>query len=98
MFVKYSFLWKIGLSFFLYILQHPLARITCRSILACQWTVYKSTCKCKLGPSINGLVTEGNIKLCCRGSVLALFQSTTACKIDSKNTQDYIIYIPGMYS
>ena len=30
-----------------------------------------------LGPSINGLVTDGNTKLCCRGFILALFQSTT---------------------
>ena len=29
-----------------------------------------------LGPSINGLVTDGNTKLCCRGFILALFQST----------------------
>ena len=42
-----------------------------------------------LGPSINGLVTEGNTKLCCRGFVLALFQSTTAYKIDSEHIQDY---------
>ena len=42
-----------------------------------------------LGPSINGLVTDGNRKLCCRGFVLALFQSTTAYKIDSEDTGDY---------
>ena len=42
-----------------------------------------------LGPSINGLVTEGNSKLCCRGFVLALFQSTTVYKIDSEHIQDY---------
>ena len=44
-----------------------------------------------LGPSINGLVTEVNTKLCCRGFVLALFQSTTAYKIiiDSEHIQDY---------
>ena len=41
-----------------------------------------------LGPSINGLVTEGSSKLCCRGFVLALFQSTTAYKIDSEHIQD----------
>ena len=34
-----------------------------------------------LGPSINGLVTDGNTKLCCHGLVLALFQSTTAKKL-----------------
>ena len=43
----------------------------------------------KLGPSINGLVTDRNTKLCCRGFILALFQSTTANKIDSKNLRDY---------
>ena len=42
-----------------------------------------------LGPSINGLVTDRNTKLCCRGFILALFQSTTANKIDSEHTQDY---------
>ena len=42
-----------------------------------------------LGPSINGLVTDGNTKLCCRGFVLELFQSTTAGKIDSKHTRNY---------
>ena len=36
-----------------------------------------------LGLSINGLVTDGNTKLCCRGYILALFQSITANKIDS---------------
>ena len=41
-----------------------------------------------LGPSINGLVTDGNTKLCCRGFILALFQSTTANKIDSEHTRD----------
>ena len=30
-----------------------------------------------------GLVTDGNTQLCCRGFILALFQSTTANKIDS---------------
>ena len=43
------------------------------------------------GPSINGLVTDGNIKLCCRGFILTLFQSTTANKIDSEPTRDYKI-------
>ena len=41
-----------------------------------------------LGPSINGLVTDGNTKLCCRGFILALFQSTTANKINSEHTHD----------
>ena len=42
-----------------------------------------------LGPSIKGLVTDRNAKLCCRGFVLALFQSTTANKIDPEHTPDY---------
>ena len=41
-----------------------------------------------LGCSIKELVTEGNTKLCCRGFVLALFQSTTANKIDSEHSRD----------
>ena len=41
------------------------------------------TCS-ELGPSINGLVTDGNTKICCRGFILALFQSTTANKVDSE--------------
>ena len=41
-----------------------------------------------LGPSINGLVTVGNTKLCCKGFVLD--QSTTAYKIYSEHTQDYM--------
>ena len=44
-----------------------------------------------LGPSINRLVTDGNTKLCCQGLILALYQSTTANKIDSEHTQDYKI-------
>ena len=47
-----------------------------------------------LGPSINGLVTDGNTKLCCKGFVLALFQSTTAYKIDSEHTQDHTKLFP----
>ena len=43
----------------------------------------------KLGPSINRLVTGGNTKSCCRGFVLALFQSITANKIDSEQTREY---------
>ena len=43
-----------------------------------------------LGPSgIDRLVTDGSAKLCCRGFILALFQSTTANKIDSEQPQDY---------
>ena len=42
-----------------------------------------------LRPSINGLVTDGNTKLCCRGFILVLFQSTIANKIDSEHTRDY---------
>ena len=47
-----------------------------------------------LGPSINGLVTDGITKLCCRGFTLALFQSTRANKIDSEHTQDYKRLLP----
>ena len=43
----------------------------------------------KLRSSISGLVTDGNAKLCCQGFVLALFKSTTACKIDFKHTGQY---------
>ena len=43
-----------------------------------------------LGLSINGLVTDGNTKLCCRGFVLALFRSTTVFKIDSEHIRDYM--------
>ena len=48
----------------------------------------------KLGPSINGLVTDGNTKLCCCGFVLTQFQSTTANKIDSESTGDYTKLFP----
>ena len=37
---------------------------------------------------MNILVTDGFTKLCCRSFILALFQSTTANKIDSEHTQD----------
>ena len=47
-----------------------------------------------LGPSINGLVTEGNTKLCCRGFVLALFQRTTANKMDFEHTREYRRLLP----
>ena len=43
---------------------------------------------------INGLVTDGNTKLCCRGFILAPFQSTSANKIDSEHTQDYKRLLP----
>ena len=51
-----------------------------------------------VGPSINGLVTERNTKLCCQGFVLVLFQSTTPYKIDSEHTPDYTKVIPSMRS
>ena len=35
------------------------------------------------------MVTDENTKLCCRGFMMALFQSTTANKIDSEHIQDY---------
>ena len=47
-----------------------------------------------LGPSINGLVTDGNTKLCCRGYILTLFQCSTANKIDSEHTRDYKRLLP----
>ena len=43
---------------------------------------------------MNGLVTVRNTKLCCCGFVLALFQSTTANKIDSEHTRDYTKVFP----
>ena len=46
------------------------------------------------GPSINRLVTDGNTKLCCRGYISALFQSTTANKIGSEHTGDYKRLLP----
>ena len=49
---------------------------------------------CGLGPSINGLVTDGNTKLCCRDFILALFQSATAYNIDFEHTQDYKRLLP----
>ena len=48
----------------------------------------------RLGPSINGLVTDGNTKLCCQGLILALFQSTKANKIDSEHTREYKRLLP----
>ena len=43
-------------------------------------------CVLYLGPSINRLVTDGNTQLCSRGFIFALFQSTTANKIDPEHT------------
>ena len=40
------------------------------------------------------LLNDGNTKLGCRGFVLALFQSTTANKIDSEHTRDYTKLFP----
>ena len=50
-----------------------------------------------LGLSIMGLVTDRNTKLCCGGFIIALFQSTTANKIDSEHTQDYKRVIPKVW-
>ena len=47
-----------------------------------------------LGPSINGLVTDGNTKLCSRGYILVLFQSNTTNKCGSEHTQDYKRVLP----
>ena len=44
---------------------------------------------CDLGLNINGLVINGNTKLCCRAFILALFHSTTANKFDSEHIPDY---------
>ena len=44
---------------------------------------------------MNGLVTDGNTKLCCRGFILALFQTTTANTIDSKHTRGYKRLLPA---
>ena len=35
------------------------------------------------------MVTDGNTKLCCRGFILTLSQSTTSNKTDSEHTRDY---------
>ena len=43
---------------------------------------------------VNGLVTDGNSKICCRGFVLTLFQSTTVFKIDSEHTLGYTNLFP----
>ena len=50
----------------------------------------KQECGCvsRLGSSINGLITDGNTRLCCRVFVLALFKSTTANKIYSEHIRD----------
>ena len=42
-----------------------------------------------LEPSLNGLVTDRNTKLCCCVLIFVLFQNTAANKIDSKHTIDY---------
>ena len=47
-----------------------------------------------LGPSINGLVTNGNTKLCFRGFIFAQFESTTDNKIDIEHTRDYKRLLP----
>ena len=43
---------------------------------------------------MNGLVTDGNTKLCCQVFLLALFQSITTNKSDSECTQDYKRLLP----
>ena len=47
------------------------------------YTKYQGSPPCgfRLGLSINGLVTDGNTKLCCQGFILALFQCTSANKL-----------------
>ena len=51
----------------------------------------------ELGPSINGLVIDGNTMVYCRGFVLALFQSATVNKIDPKHTDSYFRYAKLKY-
>ena len=69
------------------------SRIFCQGVQARLTTARKNLMffspQLVLGPSINGLVTDGNTKLCCQGFILMLCQSTTANKIDSEHTQDY---------
>ena len=43
----------------------------------------------KLGPSINGLVTDGNAKLCSRG-----FVKYWVNRFDSEHTRDYTKFYP----
>ena len=50
----------------------------------------------QLRPSKNGLDTDGNTKICCHGFILALFQSTTANKINSEQYPRLKEVIPGM--
>ena len=51
----------------------------------------------ELGPSINGLVTDGNTKVYCHGFVLALFQSSTVNKIYPGYTDSYSQYATLKY-
>ena len=39
---------------------------------------------------MNGLITDANTKVFCRGFFLVLFQSTSAYKIDSEHIRDYM--------
>ena len=43
---------------------------------------------------MNRLVTLTDTNICCRGCVLALFQSTTAYKVDSEHTRDNMKLFP----
>ena len=51
----------------------------------------------ELGPSIIGLVIDGNTKVYCRGFVLALFQSATVNKIDPEHSHSYSRYATLKY-
>ena len=51
-----------------------------------------------LRPSINGLVTDSNTKICCHDFMLAQFQSTTANKIDTEQYPRLYEVIQGMRS
>ena len=59
----------------------------CLLYLICKLSVL-TECEGKLspylGPSMNGMVTGRNTKICCHGFILALFQSNTANKLDSE--------------
>ena len=78
-------------TFVIDIEQNPLSRrgLKVYSLLRIKIKVLLS-----LGLSINGLVTDGNTKFCCRCFILALFLSTTANKSDSEHTQDYKRLLP----
>ena len=58
-------------------------KLCCKLSLSLAWNLSPSFSLFCLGPSMNRLVTDGNTKLCCRGFILALFQSSTDNTIDT---------------